>query len=99
MKLPKVYGDLPLDVMLQIMRSPDADIRLRAAMAQAAAPYLHRRLAPMPAATAPPVGEGGKAEEPMVYGKKEMEIVEASSPDPSTAMGALLARRMRQSLK
>jgi hypothetical protein len=45
------------------------------------------------------VGEGGKAEEPMVYGKKEMEIVEASSPDPSTAMGALLARRMRQSLK
>ena len=37
-------GDLsPLDFMLAVMRDEDQDIKLRTAMAQAAAPYVHAK--------------------------------------------------------
>ena len=38
----------PLDFMLAIMRDPAVDLRLRAKMAELAAPYRHARLAPQP---------------------------------------------------
>jgi hypothetical protein len=39
-------GDMtPLDFMLALMRDDDQDIKLRTAMAQAAAPYVHARMA------------------------------------------------------
>lgn len=38
----KSSGDLtPLDFMLALMRDEDQDLKLRTAMAQAAAPYIH----------------------------------------------------------
>lgn len=37
-------GDMsPLDFMLAIMRDEDQDVKLRTAMAQAAAPYIHAK--------------------------------------------------------
>ena len=38
-------GELPLDYMLRVMRSDLVDDKRRDAMAQAAAPYLHAKLA------------------------------------------------------
>ena len=39
-------GDLtPLDFMLALMRDEEQDIKLRTAMAQAAAPYVHAKMA------------------------------------------------------
>jgi hypothetical protein len=40
-------GISPLDFMLSVMRDETADVRRRDAMAMAAAPYLHPRLAPV----------------------------------------------------
>ena len=37
-------GKTPLEFMLSVMRSPEADQRVRADMAKAAAPYMHPRL-------------------------------------------------------
>jgi hypothetical protein len=41
-------GELPLDSMLSVMRDETADVRRRDAMAVAAAPYVHPRLATIP---------------------------------------------------
>jgi hypothetical protein len=38
-------GEMPLDFMLRVMRDPAVDLRMRMAMAVAAAPYVHPRLA------------------------------------------------------
>jgi len=42
----------PLDVLLEIMRSVEAPLKLRAWAAKEAAPYCHRKLAPETAAEA-----------------------------------------------
>ena len=41
-----VSGELPLDYMLRVMRDPNAEPHRRDAMSKAAAPYVHRPLAP-----------------------------------------------------
>jgi hypothetical protein len=41
----KATGILPLDYMLMVMRDPNADRKRRDAMATAAAPFLHAKLA------------------------------------------------------
>jgi hypothetical protein len=43
--LEAASGLTPLEYMLRVMRAEDTDERRRDAMAQAAAPYLHSRLA------------------------------------------------------
>jgi hypothetical protein len=45
MALEPADGLTPLEYMLRVMRSGDGEERRRDAMAQAAAPYLHSRLA------------------------------------------------------
>lgn len=89
-KKPYVGEDgMPLDFMLAVMRDPEADLRLRAAMAEKAAPYCHRRLSPLSADDEPELPLPGP------IGKKEAELAAAHSPDATTAMGALLDRRAK----
>ncbi len=47
-KAPWLNGDglSPLDILLEIMRNPEASLRVRLMAAIAAAPYRHRKLAP-----------------------------------------------------
>ena len=80
---------LPLDYMLAVLRDPEADPRRRDKMAEAAAPYIHRRLSPQPF-------DEDQPDLPLplpVLGKKEAELEAARNPDPTTPMGALMARR------
>lgn len=79
---------LPLDYMLAVLRDPEADPRRRDKMAEAAAPYVHRRLSPQPFdEDAPELPLG------MPEGKKEAALAAANNPDTTTPMGALLAKR------
>jgi hypothetical protein len=90
---PKAYigaEGLPLDLMLAIMRDSEADLRVRLRMAEAAAPYCHRRMSPQPFDEDQPELPLGPP-----VGKKEAELAAAHSPDATTAMGALLAKRAR----
>lgn len=79
---------LPLDYMLAVLRDPDADPRRRDKMAEAAAPYIHRRMSPQPFDEDEPELPLG-----VPLGKKEAELEAANNPDASTPMGRLLAKR------
>lgn len=80
---------MPLDYMLAVLRDPEIDPRRRDRMAEAAAPYVHRRMAPQPFDEDQP----DLPLPPPALGKKEAELAAARSPDPNSPMGALLARR------
>jgi phage terminase small subunit len=66
-----VGTDEPLEVMLKIMRDPNADPDLRARMAIAAAPYCH-----------PKMGEQGKKDQKNEAAKRVASKFTASTPPP-----------------
>ena len=69
-------GELPLEYMLRVMRDGEADQKRRDLMAQAAAPYIHAKLAAMEV-----TGKDGKD-----------LIPEATDEDRAKALAILLAK-------
>lgn len=67
-------GELPLDYMLRVMRDEEADPKRRDGMAQAAAPYIHAKLASIEH-----TGEGGGA----IKGELTVNFVKAGASQPS----------------
>src|SRR5438105_585765 len=70
---------MPLDYMLAVVRDIEIDPRRRDKMAEAAAPYFHRRMSPQPFDEDAPELPLGPP-----LGKKDAELEAARNPDPST---------------
>lgn len=66
----KNYKLMPLDVLLTVINDPKIGHTTRIMAAQAAAPYIHRKLAPMPAAPAE-TASTGVMEVPLVASMEE----------------------------